>query len=186
MSNLAIARRYARAVALLARSEGVLPTVTADVAAFARTCSLQPALLQTLESPAFGLPERHKLLASVLSRMAVHRIARNFLFLLLDKGRIGAVAGIASELVAIDDAAAGRARAEVRSANKLDAATLGALELRLRTLTGSREIVVTQVVDPTLIGGMVTRIGDKVYDGSVRTQLLRLRHHLTHRDIAQA
>lgn len=186
MSSLAIARRYARAVALLARPQGSLAAVTRDVAAFAQACRQAPGLAATLESPAFSLAERNKVLQTVLVRLGAQPMARNFLALVLEKGRIGAISGIATELIAIDDESVGRARAEVRSATPLDAVTVLELQAQLRTATGAREVVLQQQVDPSLIGGVVARVGDRVYDGSLRTQLQRLRLYLTQRELAQA
>ncbi len=102
---------------------------------------------------------------------------RNFLMLLLDRGRIGALPGIGREFRALADAHAGRISATVRSAQPLDPG----VELRLKAVLEKRTgktVILDKEEDPGLIGGIVTQVGDLVYDGSVRTQLANLRRQL--------
>jgi F-type H+-transporting ATPase subunit delta len=182
----AIARRYARAVCDLASAQGVLGVVAKDLAGVAASFGNHPDLLDVLASPGFGRDERKALLQRLLSRMQVHPTTVDFLLLVLEKGRIAALPEICLEVRSYDDAHRGRLRAEVRSAAPLDILTVEALKAQIRKSTGKAEVAVTQVVDPALLGGIVTRIGDLVLDGSVRTRLLRMRQQLILRETPQA
>lgn len=186
MSQPAVARRYARAVCELALSQGCLPSVAADLEHLRAAFLESPALARTLASPSFTKVEQRGLLQRVLTRMQVNTITSNFLMLMLDKRRIAALPEVCDEVRSLDDKHRGRLRVEVRSASALDILTIEALKFQVRKSTGKSEILMNEVVDPTLLGGIVTRIGDLVLDGSVRTRLVRMRRQLILRETPQA
>jgi F-type H+-transporting ATPase subunit delta len=97
-------------------------------------------------------------------------VARNFLYVLIDHRRIAALDGVLHSFEIIVDERMGFARAEVSSAKDLSDAQRTALSAQLERMTGKR-IRMRYAVDPSLIGGVVARIGSTVYDGSVRGQL---------------
>jgi F-type H+-transporting ATPase subunit delta len=178
MSATAIALRYAQAITSLAADEGVLDRVAANIAAFEQLLDGSATLRATLDNPAFGRDERKAVVGALAGKDGYHPIARNFLFLLVDNGRIPAFTEIARAVRDAWDGQSGRVRARVSSATALDPATLATLKNHVQTLTGAREVVLDAEVDPSLIGGIVTHIGDKVLDGSIRTQLEHLRTRL--------
>ena len=117
------------------------------------------------------------MLEEIARRLAVSRVLRNFLLLLLERGRIAALPGIVREFRALADQQAGRIRVQVTCARPLDPG----VELRLKSALEKRsgkQVVLEKHEDASLIGGIVTQVGDLVYDGSVRTQLATLRHEL--------
>ncbi len=178
MSATAIALRYARAVTSLADDQKVLDQVAGDMEAFAGQLDASDTLRATLNNPAFNRDERKAVVAAIASRSSYHDISRNFLFLLVDNGRIPAFVEINRAVRDAWDALSGRVRAQVTSAAALDKKTLSTLQNHVQTLTGAKEVLLDAQVDPSLIGGIVTRIGDKVLDGSIRTQLEHLRTRL--------
>ncbi len=178
MSATAIALRYADAVTSLAADENVLDAVAADMEAFAGALSGSDELRATLNNPAFTGEERKAVVAALAEKGKFEGISRNFLFLLVDNDRIRAFNVINRAVRDAWDKRSGRVRAHVTSAAKLDKKTLTTLQNHVQTLTGANEVLIETDVDPSLIGGIVTRIGDKVLDGSIRTQLNHLRTRL--------
>jgi F-type H+-transporting ATPase subunit delta len=102
--------------------------------------------------------------------LGLSRIARNFLFVLIDRRRIAALESVLHTFEIIVDERLGFARADVASPNELDEAQRTALSAQLERMTG-KHIRMRFAVDPSLIGGVVARIGSTVYDGSVRGRL---------------
>jgi F-type H+-transporting ATPase subunit delta len=113
----------------------------------------------------------------IAGRLGVGEKAKNTLRLLVRKRRIAAVPEIARQLARLSDEDAGVLRAEVTSAGPLSEAYLGRLRAELEKATG-RKVAVSHKQDPSLIGGVVTRIGDQVIDGSVRARLAGFRDSL--------
>jgi len=136
-----------------------------------------PDLLELFRSPKFDAATRKKVLGELLLRVMVSPVCRNFLFLLVDRDRIAIVPQIVEAYHGLADLRSGRVRAQVTVPRLLSEPDVARLRTVLQKATG-REVVVEQVEDAALIGGMITRIGDRIYDGSIRAQLLRLRTEL--------
>jgi F-type H+-transporting ATPase subunit delta len=102
---------------------------------------------------------------------------RNFVMLLLDKGRIATLPDIARAHRTLVDEQAGRVRATVTSARPLDPVLETRLKAALERQSG-KTVILEKREDPAIVGGLVTQLGDIVYDGSVRTQLQQLREEL--------
>jgi len=167
----AVARRYAKSLSDLAHSEGCLDQVAADLNILAGILAESVELRDALGNPSIPLGERSGVLGAVVAKTKAHKITRNFLSLLLDNNRLGAFDDILVAFEQYYDERIGRVRARVCSAAALDKATLAALEKHLLKVTGKAEIILETEVDPSLIGGIVTHVGDRVFDGSIRTQL---------------
>ena len=172
-----IARRYAKALLQIGVAQKSYDDFAKELERIRELVEESRELGHVLSNPIFPLSERHQVLAEVARRLALSKIMRSFLALLLDRGRIGALDGIAREYRTLCDRQAGRLRARVSSARPLDPGT----ELRLKSVLERRSgktVILEKRADPALIGGLVTQVGDMVYDGSVRTQLERVREQL--------
>lgn len=132
---------------------------------------------QLFRNPKFGLETRRAVLGDLLKRLMVSPICRNFMLLLVDKGRIGFLPEIAQAYHGLADEHAGRVRAEVTVASRLPESDIARLRNVLQQATG-KQVVVEQREDPAVLGGVITRIGGTIYDGSVRTQLETMRARL--------
>ncbi len=174
-----IARRYARALLDLGREASAVDRFGDDLQRFAQSAE-RAGLLAALANPVCTLAERRAVLDAVLSGGAagLDGTVVNFLRLLLDKNRFGALADIARAYGELADAEAGRVRAVVTSATALGAEELERVRQALSDASG-RTVVLDAVVDPTLLGGMTARVGGRVYDASLRTRLERLQLSLT-------
>ena len=173
-SDGAVANRYARALFELGGAKNMSEALGAELDALAATYAASAELRETLENPVFKLAERRGVLEKILPRMGASPHMRSFALLLLERGRIGTLPSIARSYRLLADAALGRVRATVQSARPLDAATAASVQRALEKRTGKKVLLSTSV-DPDLIGGIVARVGDLVFDGSLRTRLQNLR-----------
>ena len=165
-----IARRYARAYFDVARESEDEPAARRGLAAAA--AAVQDGVVSAaLANPRVEVPRRVHLLEQLLEGEAVP--ARNLTRLLVERGRAGLLPRVLDEYDRLADAAAGRVRAEVITAVELDGTAQKRLAAGLRERLGS-SVETTVTHDPSIVGGLVIRIGDRVIDGSVRTRLQQL------------
>jgi len=172
-----IARRYAKALLEIGIQQQTYDALGKELDRAADTLKGSPELRTALENPVFPLEQRRLVLDDVARRLALSKTLRNFVMLLLDKGRIASLADIARAHRALVDEHAGRIRATVTSARPLDPM----LETRLKTALekqSGKTVILEKREDAAIVGGLVTQLGDTVYDGSVRTQLAELREQL--------
>ncbi len=176
MSSPAIAQRYARALLDIGLDRKNFEQLGRELD---RVAGLYEAreLRELFRNPKFGASARKEVLGELLRRLMVSPICRNFLLLLVDRGRIGALPAIAAAYHELADEHAGRMRARVTVAKRLSEPEAARLRTVLQKVTG-RQVVVEQDEDPAILGGVIAHIGGKIYDGSVRTQLQTLKTEL--------
>jgi F-type H+-transporting ATPase subunit delta len=177
MSNGSIARRYARAVMGIGVEDGTYEAVGRQIGALARAMKTSAELAETLSNPAFPRSDRRKVIQALLERIQAAKTVESFVLLLLDRERIAALPDISRELDRMIDERAGRVSAEVVSAQPLTDTQLGRLKGALEKLSG-KQVQISKREDPSLLGGVVAKVGDIVYDGSLRTQLEQMRSSL--------
>ena len=144
------------------------------VALFAETRELREALLTPLHPAA----ERKAALRAISQGASVSSLVQNFLAFLIDQRRLIDFEAIVSAYLELADAAAGLITAEVVAASALDERRKDRLRRALSERTG-QEVQLQIEIDPALIGGAIAKVGDLVFDGSLRTQLGQLRANLT-------
>ncbi|MEQ1501869.1 MAG: ATP synthase F1 subunit delta [Myxococcota bacterium] len=185
----AVSRRYAQALIELASEADVVEKVGVDLDTFVRAAvgehGEQGELQSALASPVFTVEERRAVLDKVLGKIKVHKLTKNLLRLVNDKHRMALLGSIADAYRAMADDREGRARATIESAEELSPALEAEVRSALEAVTG-KTVVLRTVVRPELIGGLVARVGDKVYDSSLRTRLELLRQNLLRSPVAQA
>ena len=177
MKNLAIARRYAKALLLIGKEDGQIDTYRQELDAFSALIEREGALEQAINNPLYNADGRKKVLASVIEKLALSTVMKSFLTLLFDKGRFGYLSSINDFYQKLADELKGIARASLISATELSSDTVDKIRTTLSDKTG-KDIILEVEQDPGLIGGIVTRIGDLVLDGSIKTQLLNMRESL--------
>ena len=173
-----LARRYARAVLEIGTENGNLDKLGDDLRALARAMHDSPELITALTNPAIRRADRRRVIDGLLERVSAAPHVRNLVYLLLDGERLASLGAISREVDAMIEARAGRMLAEITSARPLDDAQLTQITAALEQLSG-KKVSVTKREDPSLLGGVVAKLGDTVYDGSLRTQLRTLRDELT-------
>lgn len=180
----AAARRYAQAVIELASDPEEIDRIGDDLDRYvAASRSGDGRLNEALSSPVFTVDERRGVLGVVLPKLKVHPLVQNLLRLANDKRRMALVPEIAEAYRVMADERAGRVRVEVESAEPLSPQLEAEVRVALERLTG-KTVVLHLSVHPELIGGLVARVGDKVYDSSLRTRLELMRQSLLRSPIA--
>ena len=178
MISGSLARRYAKAVFEIGVQQGGLDKIGADIRSLATAMHDSHELTAALTSPAISRDERRNLVDGLLQRVGTVTTVRNLLYILLDGERLGTLPAISRELDHMIEARAGRVSAEVISATPLPPAQLSELVAVLEKLSG-KKVSVQNRQDPELLGGVIAKVGDTVYDGSLRTQLQILRDELS-------
>ncbi len=173
MITNAIARRYAKALVQLGAEEGAVEQFNAELAAFNATLADNPSLSSILRSPAYGIEAKREILKEVVGKLALSGTVANFIQLLLDRSRLGFLPQIAESFSTFADELSGVIRPTLASGLPLADGQVEEIRVALEKSTGKKVLLKVEV-DPTLIGGVVTKIGDKLFDGSVRTQLNRI------------
>jgi F-type H+-transporting ATPase subunit delta len=173
-----VARRYARALIEIGAAQNTMDPLGTELNDLAHALTSSKELMGVLASPRFPMVQRRKVLEGLLDRSKSSRTARSFFLLLLERDRMASLPDIAREYGVMADERAGRIRAHVTSARPMNDADLGRVRTTLERVT-AKKIVMTSSVDDGLIGGTVTKVGDILYDGSVRTALDSLRQRLT-------
>jgi F-type H+-transporting ATPase subunit delta len=169
------ARRYADAAFEIGRADGTLETWERDLATL-REALDDEELRRLVQHPAVPFAEKEKVLRRVATGVA--REPLSLALLMIRRGRPGAIDAMVERFRELVRRERGISLAEVRTALELDDEERTAIAARLRALTGDR-IEMNEVVDESLIGGVSVRIGDQLYDASVRSRLERLRARLT-------
>ena len=172
-----LARRYARALMDLAVAKNLVDKVGSDLRTFARAMRESQELTDVLGSTSHPRAVRRNIVDAILARIGAHELVKTTSYLLLDKERLVALPDISRELDVMIEARAGRVAAEVTSAAPLSPAQLAQIQSTLEKLSG-KQVVLSKKEDPSLLGGVVAKVGDVVYDGSLRTQLRTLRDQL--------
>jgi F-type H+-transporting ATPase subunit delta len=177
VKNLAVARRYARALLLIGKEDGRAETYREELEGFSSLMTKEKSLEQAICNPLYDAACRKKVLQAIAENLEVSNMMRTFLLLLFDKGRIGFINDINRFYQKLADDLKGIARASLVSAAELSEETVEKIRMSLSKMTG-RDVCLEVEQNPGLIGGIVTRIGDLVLDGSIRTQLLNMRESL--------
>jgi len=178
MRGAAASRRYARAIFQLAAEQGERDALLEEMRRLGGLLDENAELAAVLYRPLHPVAERRAAFEAVAGRLGLSGLARQFVTFLIQQRRMVAFPAVLAELERLADEAAGKVEAEVVSASALGDRQLERVRQALAERTG-RDVRVAPRVDPALIGGIVARVGDLVFDGSIRTQLEQLRSNLT-------
>lgn len=175
----AVNSRYARAFAEVVIEQKLDPGKTVEqVRSLAELFGSSPALRAVWENPAVPAEQKHGLLDAIAKRTGVSRQVRNFVAVLIDRGRIAALPQIGRQFETALDQALGFVEAEVSSARDLGDDEKRSLEAQIARVTG-RKVRARYLRDAGLLGGAVVKVGSTIYDGSVKGQLRKLKETLS-------
>ena len=177
MSVSLVARRYAKALLELGVETGLLESMAEEFDNAAHAYKASADLRAAIENPLIALAAKKAVIGEVADRLGVGQLTRNTLMMLIDRRRMRTLPAIAGFLREMSDARKGIVRAEVTTASPLSEGYYLKLQGQLERMTGKR-VVVERRTDPALIAGVVTRIGDRIFDGSLRTRLDTMRDAL--------
>ena len=162
-------RGYAQALFTVARAEGVLPTVEDELYGFAKALEQNTSLREALTDAALPAENKKGVIRDLLGER-VNPVTVNLLGFIVDAGRAREIPKIVDEVARMAAGERGHALAEVRTAVALTDEQRARLERALSAATG-RQVDVKAVLDPAVVGGVVARVGDEVFDGTVATRL---------------
>ena len=177
MSSQTVARRYASALADVIIERGEAGVVQAELAAWGKMFSDNSALLEAFSNPTVAYEQKGNVLSDLITRTKVRPTTANFLRTLLKNQRLAELDQVNAKLARALDERAGVVSAEIVSARPVSDSAKAMLEEKLGRLTGKKARL-SFATDESLLGGIVTRIGSTIYDGSVSNQLKRLREEL--------
>lgn len=178
MSAESVARNYAEALFALGESEGLTVRHGEVLDALAAAIALSPAVQTMLMSPKVAKAEKVRILSASLE--GASEKFRLFLAAVVKRGRQGLLQEMAAAYRTLVDVKLHRTRASVVLAREADPVLRDAIVAALARATGN-DVIATFGVDPSILGGTVVRMGEKVYDGSVKRRMLRLRRALLQR-----
>jgi F-type H+-transporting ATPase subunit delta len=177
MSIETISRRYGSALADVVQKSGETELVRTELVQWATMLDSNADLLDVFGNPSIAHGRKEDVLEKLIEKTRPAKTTANFLRILLRNGRLTELAQINERFAAELEERSGIVSAEIISAHDLRDDERSAIRTRLEKLTGKR-VNLNFDIDEELIGGIVTRLGSTVYDGSVRTRLENLKEQL--------
>ncbi len=170
-----VAGRYASALFSLAQDERQAKSVADALTKFDALIAESPDLQRMVRSPVFSAADQLKALDAILAKAEISGVAANFIRLVTTKRRLFFIREMIADYRKLYDASRGVTRAEVTSAAPLTDANVAALKDSLRAASGGREVALDMKVDPSIIGGLIVKLGSRMVDGSLKTKLNAIR-----------
>ena len=178
MSVSIVARRYAQALLELGVEQRELDRFVDEMGLLAEAWEASHDLRNAIENPLIAHAAKKAVVNELADRFGVTTVVRNALLILVDRRRTKALPYVARMLRELADLRKGVVRADVTTAVPLGDSYYARLQAQLEAMTGKR-VVIDRRIDDSLIAGVITRIGDRVIDGSLRTRLQSLRDAMT-------
>lgn len=177
MNPETIARRYSAALADVVFDTSETEIIQAELAEWGEMINQNDDLQTVFGNPGITHISKEKVLNSLIAKINPSRTTANFLKVLLQNGRLADLGEINERFASVLEERSGLVAAEIVSARELPANERADFEKNLQKITG-KTVTINYAIDKDIIGGVVTRIGSTVYDGSVRTKLENLKEEL--------
>jgi F-type H+-transporting ATPase subunit delta len=171
--NNTLARRYAKALVQLGSEGGLIDLFRDELTAIDRLFSANPDLKALFSNPAFTAEQKKEIMKELIVKSQCSELVGNFLLLLVDKNRVAFLDQIVHTYETLADEHSGIIRPVIRTAFELDATQVATIQGALEKKSG-KKVIAQVTVDKSLMGGVVTQIGDTAFDSSVKTQLKRI------------
>jgi F-type H+-transporting ATPase subunit delta len=168
-----IVEPYAQALMSVAKTHNLADRFGDEVRALVSALEGSADLSQFLANPFIKVADKKAVLQRIVGDES-HPFLRNFLMLLVDKGRILFIEGIGKQYLALLRELNQTVLAEVVSAVELNDAQKESVKQRVQTITGARSVDLQTTIDPDLIGGVIIKVGSQIIDASLRGQLRRI------------
>jgi F-type H+-transporting ATPase subunit delta len=170
-----MAGRYATALFELALEQNAIDRVRSDLDGFDRLIAESADLERLVRSPVFTADEQGRAILTVLDRAGIGGVAANFIKLVAAKRRLFAIREMIRGFRNLVARHRGEATAQVTVAEPLNGQRLDELKDALKSVTG-KDVALDVKVDPTIIGGLIVKLGSRMVDTSLRTKLNALKH----------
>lgn len=169
-----VAERYASSLFDLALQEGAVETVNADLDKFQGMIDGSEDLQRLVKSPVFSADDQLRAIAALVDKSGISGLAANFLKVAAENRRLFAVPGMIKSFRQIVARHRGEISAEVTAAHALTAAQETELKAALKSVTG-KDVTISLSVDPSILGGLIVKVGSRQIDTSLRTKLSTLK-----------
>jgi F-type H+-transporting ATPase subunit delta len=166
-----MAGRYATALFDLAREQNALDQVAADLGGFDKLIEESEDLARLVRSPVFTSEEQTKAVAAVLAKAGIGGIAANFIKLVASNRRLFAIRDMIRGYRALLARHRGEVAARVTVAEPLNETRMAELKDTLKSVSGGKDVALDVTVDPSIIGGLIVKLGSRMVDTSLRTKL---------------
>jgi F-type H+-transporting ATPase subunit delta len=172
-----IAKRYGQALFGIAEEEKNYEKYCKDLMRFSAVLNENEKFKEFLFNPVFDKDDKKAVVSNILEKIDISSISANFLKLLVEKGRINILEDVVKAYQQLMDEALNTARVNVKTAFPLSSDLIAEVKKAMEGLTKKQvEMVIEE--DPSLLGGIVVKIGDTLYDGSIKAQLDKIRELL--------
>jgi len=172
--NSGVAERYASSLFDLALKEGAVDAVTADLNSFQSMLDASEDLKRFVGSPVFSAEDHLKAIDALVEKAGIGSFFANFLRVVARNRRLFALPGMIKAFREIAAAQRGEISAEVTSAHALTSAQENELKVALKGVTG-KDVAIDVTVDPSILGGLIVKVGSRQIDTSLRTKLSTLK-----------
>ena len=181
MKQTILAKRYAKAIFSIGREQDTFEEYNNVLQGLAELYTTTPEIVDALTNPLYPIDVKEKVMAGIVGSMEVDTVMGNFLNLLVQKQRAGILPEIAESYKTMVDEANNISHGNVISAIELSDELKSNVQTVLEKLTG-KQVELTTSVDPSIIGGIIAKVGDLVLDGSIKTQLAGLKDSIKGRE----
>ena len=181
MKQIILARRYAKALFAVGTEDGKLSDYSDALQGLAQLYDTDSGLADALTNPLYPLDVREKVMEGVVASIGVDKIMSNFLNLLVEKKRADVLPDIADEYQIMVDEEKNVSHGTVVSAVELSKELQAKVQATLEKITG-KKVELTASVDPSIIGGIIAKVGDLELNGSIKTQLASLKDSIKGRE----
>ena len=171
-----VAKRYAEALFQLAQQKQVIDEVSNDFDELIKVIETTPELLSLLSSPKFSIERKKQIVAEIFA--SASPIVVNTLQLLIDKKRVDEVKSLANEYKLLASGALGSAEATVYSTRELTDSEKNEISTAFAKLVGKEKLIIKNVIEPSLLGGVRVQIGNYIFDNTVANKLEGLKRTL--------
>jgi len=168
-----LAKRYAKALFAVGQEEGQSQAYSEALKGLGEFLESSPEAMGALTNLISPMELREKVMEQLISAVQADKNLSNFLNLLVEKKRAGILPEIATEFQGLVDADQNVSRGKIVSATEITEELRAKVQATLENITG-KKVILTSEVDPSIIGGIVAKVGDLVMDGSIKTQLAGL------------
>ena len=176
MSNTMVAKRYASALFQIAKEQQILSQVEEDLRVVKEVLEYNADLKAVLKSSKLTIDKKKEIVKNAFASVNVYVL--NTVLILIDRHREEQIVEVTDQFLELADEAMGIAEAEVYSARELTDAERDALSATFAAKIGKKSLRIENIVDSNLLGGIRLRIGNRIYDGSLRGKLDRLERKL--------
>ena len=173
MRQTILAKRYAKALFAVGQEEGKSEAFSETLNVLGDFLENYPEAMDALTNPLYPMELREKVMAHLISELQADQLAGNFLNLVVQKKRADILPEIATEFQVLVDHDQHIRRGNVISATEISGELQTKVQSTLENITG-KKVILTSEIDPSIIGGIIAKVGDLVMDGSLKTQLAGL------------